>query len=97
MTLLAKIVSFFVGGLSGSIGSKVGATVANGAAIAAVIAALTPLVLWYRAGGRDEVFLTLSLSYGEAFFFACIALVIVKVSQYTPPPQRYTTPPTREE
>lgn len=87
MSLLAKLVSSLVGGLSGAIGSRMGSTVANGAALAAFLAAATPLILWYRAGGNNEIAVTISLTYGEAFFFAVVAFVIIKVSQYTPPPR----------
>jgi hypothetical protein len=76
--MISEIIKWAVGFFSSGVGQSAGKVVTVGA----IAAAITPLILWYYNGGKDEQ--AVCYTYGQIFFpafFGCIGVAIAYLTR----------------
>lgn len=80
------MLKMILGAIFGNVAGEAATKVTRAVEIGALIAAATPVVMWFRSGGSDEVFVRLTLTYGEAVLVGLAGWWCLRVSHRAPPP-----------
>lgn len=86
--MIGALLKTLLGGLFGNVAAGAAGGVTKVVELGAIAAAVTPVVMWFHAGGKDETLVTFSLSYGQAAALALAAWWLTRVIHRAEPPQQ---------
>lgn len=84
--MIATLLKTLLGGLFGNVAAGAAGGVTKVVEYGALVAAIAPLALWFHDGGKDEVLVSFSFTYGQAALVALGAWWLARVIHRAPPP-----------